>query len=336
MNQTKQIPFFTLAVLMLTATGTSVFADELSGITILNDFLQTGSGNYRHNNTTTFSTPFGTLTKFGFASEFYDTYVKDTYYQGQFWTIDVGSNNGFNFTTSDATGTLNPYAYSPNITGITTTRSGGNPLTLGAAYLYKLFATGAEGFKGDFRKPWAGIPDGVRDFCDLSYAIRSAMQIVNYSAGMVGDVSSMYYYVNLDWETNYYTRLLLAENPDKNYWLQEYNFLDRYDEIGDYCVFVMNMRDPHAKSHFIQNPHDNSSGQIDIYHSDFLYLAKGSVFRNSGEGGGDSGDGVNTDGGDCPGGVPEPATLLLWMLGGLGFAGSSWTRKNRMKKLALS
>ena len=33
-----------------------------------------------------------------------------------------------------------------------------------------------------------------------------------------------------------------------------------------------------------------------------------------------------------PGDVPEPATLLLWTLVGLGLAGSSWTRKHRGKK----
>ena len=35
-----------------------------------------------------------------------------------------------------------------------------------------------------------------------------------------------------------------------------------------------------------------------------------------------------------PSGVPEPATLLLWTLGGMGLAGSSWVRKRQMKKLA--
>jgi len=45
---------------------------------------------------------------------------------------------------------------------------------------------------------------------------------------------------------------------------------------------------------------------------------------------GDPGDPGN------PGGVPEPATLLLWTLGSLGVAGSSWARKRRMNKLAMS
>ena len=32
--------------------------------------------------------------------------------------------------------------------------------------------------------------------------------------------------------------------------------------------------------------------------------------------------------------IPEPTTLLLWALGSIGFAGTSWARKRRMKKLA--
>ena len=43
---------------------------------------------------------------------------------------------------------------------------------------------------------------------------------------------------------------------------------------------------------------------------------------------------TNVQGGGGPGpnpsGVPEPATMLLWTLGGLGMAGASW-RRNRMK-----
>ena len=324
MKQKKYYLFSTLAAtLMLATVGTSAFAEELSGITILNKFLQTGAGNYRYYPSSEFQTPYGSLPKQGFDPNFYDDYVKDIYKDGVFWTIDVGSNNGFNFGTTGATGTLNPYAYATDITGRTATSSGGNPLTLGAAYLYKLFATGAEGFDGDFRNPWAGIPNGVLDLRDLSYAIRSAMQVVNL---VTQDTSSAYYYVNLDWEKNYYTSLLLAENSDKNYWLQEYNFLERYDEIGDYCVFVMNMRDPNAPSHIIPNPYCYDTvnpGTIDIYHSDFLFLAEGTNFRNGGNGGS---------------GVPEPATLLLWTLGSFGLAGGSWVRKHRMnirmKKLA--
>ena len=38
-------------------------------------------------------------------------------------------------------------------------------------------------------------------------------------------------------------------------------------------------------------------------------------------------------GGPGPGGVPEPATLFLWTLGGLSMAGASWRRKRTMKKL---
>ena len=60
--------------------------------------------------------------------------------------------------------------------------------------------------------------------------------------------------------------------------------------------------------------------QTDYDYNDGVFL----VFSNDGSGPGPQ-----------PG-VPEPATLLLWTLGSMGFAGSSWTRKRRMMKLAKS
>ena len=80
-------------------------------------------------------------------------------------------------------------------------------------------------------------------------------------------------------------------------WLTAYDMRDRYDIIGDYAVFVMTITGTDGRAY-----------------QDFLYLAP----ANYGNGGG----------------VPEPATLLLWTLGGFGLAGTSWTRKRRMHKLA--
>jgi len=47
---------------------------------------------------------------------------------------------------------------------------------------------------------------------------------------------------------------------------------------------------------------------------------------------------VNNAGGDepTPTGVPEPATMLLWSLGGLGLAGTSWYRKRTKKNLHIA
>ena len=55
--------------------------------------------------------------------------------------------------------------------------------------------------------------------------------------------------------------------------------------------------------------------QTDYDYNDGVFL----LFSNEGGGGG---------------GVPEPASLLLWTLGGFGLVGSSWARNRRMKKLA--
>jgi len=76
-------------------------------------------------------------------------------------------------------------------------------------------------------------------------------------------------------------------------WAAAYDMRGRYDAIGDYAVFVMSIRGTDGRNY-----------------QDFLYLAP----ADYGNGGGE---------------VPEPATLLLWTLGGMGLAGSSWARKRR-------
>ena len=62
------------------------------------------------------------------------------------------------------------------------------------------------------------------------------------------------------------------------------------------------------------------------------------TWNNGGDAGGNYNDTVflvitgAAEGGE-PGGVPEPATMFLWTLGGLSLAGASWRRKRNMKKL---
>jgi hypothetical protein len=88
-----------------------------------------------------------------------------------------------------------------------------------------------------------------------------------------------------------------------------------YTEIGDYLVFVMDLMDANGRH---------------INMGDYLYLVRKS----------DSPDApIRPDFPDIGNGnndVPEPASILLWALGGLGLACTSRARNRRMKKLALS
>jgi hypothetical protein len=100
-----------------------------------------------------------------------------------------------------------------------------------------------------------------------------------------------------DWTNNVYLDMLLQINPDQSYWTTAYNANQRYDLIGDYSVFVMTVT--------LSN---GARGQ------DFLYISK-----------------ATTTGA----GTPEPASLLLWSLGGLGCLIASWKRR-RQKRLRLA
>ena len=97
-----------------------------------------------------------------------------------------------------------------------TTTSEGSILSLGSAYLYKMYATGTlTGFN------YAGTST---DF-DILDAIRRI--------SVIG-------FVHNDWSNTFLTALLNIKN-DKNYWLAAYDPGQYYDELGDYKVFVMNV-----------------------------------------------------------------------------------------------
>ena len=153
-------------------------------------------------------------------------------------------------------------------TGHTAT-SQGYTLTLGAACLYKEYATNL-------------TPLGVTENFDatgFTLAIRALMGI---------DIVS-------SWTQNIYLRTLLTMNSSKIYWTTPYQVNQQYSEIGDYCVFVMNVTDI------------NSLGP----YQDFLYIAPA----------------------DAPSIVPESATFLLWSLGSMGLYGTSVAcKRRRMKK----
>jgi hypothetical protein len=198
-----------------------------------------------------------------------------------------------------------------------TSNADGKNLTVGVAALYTHFSLGY--FDADY--------DAV--------ALQTATQFLFDGGNDSLGVNNDYY-----WGGNKYLQYLLAMNSDQNYWRAAYDLVHNYAEIGDYLVFIMDM----------QNENGN---HINI--GDYLYLARksdnpvGPIRPNNpgggdggddpegpGTGGGDDGNGGGGDGGDGNSGVPEPATLLLWTLGGLGLTGTSWARNRRMKKLALS
>ena len=91
-------------------------------------------------------------------------------------------------------------------------------------------------------------------------------------------------------------------------WFGDYILGGEYDNIGfgDYYVFVMNVYDI---------PSITEQPTLGRY-AGMLYA----IPKNS----------------DDPKTTPEPATLLLWALGGLGLGGTSWLRRRNKKRLVLA
>lgn len=103
-------------------------------------------------------------------------------------------------------------------------------------------------------------------------------------------------YSSYNWSGNKFLNQLLTINSDKSYWTGAYDPNNYYAEVGDYAVFALNVYSA------------NGTGT-----QDFIYVTNA------------------TYGGGGDGGVPEPATILFWSLGTLGFAGASWRKKQLCK-----
>ena len=220
--------------------------------------------------------------------------------------LDAGSNYFGSFNLSpglpfdkgvETTGTL-------NFTGNSTQTSQGNVLTLGAAFLYKLYATGE--FDAYFNS--STIPGGVGTPPPFVYGIQeerelSALDLQNAIRILMGidprTSSNNFTYLL----TEYYTYNLGNPPWDPNYdptaawafWTQTYDPSQYYDLMGDYSVFVVNAT-------------QNGSNA-----ANFLYLTR----MQSGGGGT----------------VPEPATLLLWGLGAVGMTMTAIATKRKQKAL---
>ncbi|MCL2647333.1 MAG: PEP-CTERM sorting domain-containing protein [Phycisphaerales bacterium] len=119
----------------------------------------------------------------------------------------------------------------------TTSTSAGTALNLGAAYLYKVFATtDADTLPhGDHVAAWNDI--AAREL--VTGAVRFLMGEVT-SMNLSANVTGWHITVDIDWDTNPYLQMLLGINADQSYWESAYNPNAYYDEIGDYSIFVMN------------------------------------------------------------------------------------------------
>jgi len=200
--------------------------------------------------------------------------------------------------TSVAVNSFTSFCIEPNVSNIaasglarlnyannsTRTDSDGKAVSIGTALLYKMYATG-------------GFETSLFDYGNTAQRTQDTSLLTQTLRYLMAPQSEP----PLNWVTNKYLAELLRIKPDQSYWLEVYDPYQRYDEIGNYVVFVMNILAT------------NGTGQ----YQDFLYIA------NADYGGGNSG-------------VPEPATFLFWAFGGLGLVCTSRARYRRMKKLALA
>ena len=126
---------------------------------------------------------------------------------------------------------------------------GNSTLSVGAAYLYTIFATG--GYDADYL-----YATGDFGSQSLGSAIRALV-------GLPGDYLTDpfgydYWIFDAAKKNNSFMNMMLEVNNDWSYWVADYDPDAYYTEIGNYSVFVMNAVAP-GDNHFVQ---------------DFLYVAR--------------------------------------------------------------
>ena len=197
--------------------------------------------------------------------------------------------------TSTDINSFNSFCIEPNVGSIASIGtaklnfSGGNStrrdsdqsaVSVGAAFLYRQYATGT-------------FASSLYDYASTSQRTTDSSLLRDTLRALMNPQSG-----TLDWTGNKLLAYLQTVNGDRTYWTGVYNPNQRYDEIGDYAIFAMNIKST------------TGTGQ----YQDFLYIAK----ADYGNGGGN--------------GVPEPATFLLWSLGSFGALGVSRYRRVSTKK----
>ena len=135
----------------------------------------------------------------------------------------------------------------------TTSTFVGTALNVGAAYIYKLFAT-------------TELPavDAYADREWMNGSVRYLMGEVT-RVNIHANVHGWHVPVDVDWDNSPYLQKLLSINSDQSYWESAYDPNAYYDEIGDYSIFVMNATLAHYDT-----PGGILTGWCSGY--DFLYI----------------------------------------------------------------
>ena len=171
-----------------------------------------------------------------------------------------------------------------------TKSTNGKVLTLGAAYLYQQFATGALTAQG-YAYNYTGT---TNNHISTAVMLQNAIHfLTNPSQGMK------------KWDNdNIFLSYLLKIHNNQDYWRTNYNLNQAYtdtwlaEDFSEYAVFVLQ----------VGTGVDKTKDTV----QDQLYMTK--VSRSSGD-------------------VPEPATMLLWLMGGLSALGYA---KKRRKTTSLA
>ena len=228
----KKLQLSTLLAVAVTVIGTGMIRAELTPNEIVNNFNSIGtyglsfsSGGISGTNERLFTGPAGQD-------------ISGAYFNG----------------TSTAVNTFHSFCVEPNVgsvassgtaklnfTGGNSTRidSDGKAVSVGTAFLYTQFATGA------FTSSLYNYTNSSQRTSDSSLLLTTLRSLMSPQG-------------TINWTSNKFLAYLLTINSDQSYWTGVYNPAQYYDEIGNYAVFVMNIH--------------NTSGTGQ--YQDFLYIAK--------------------------------------------------------------
>jgi hypothetical protein len=224
---TKKILSLTLATALVSLSFLSQAKADLNAQEIVNQFNSASGGNVLKYSYSSSNNEIKISQRSGYGFADTSAYAATTGTSTSYQSFCIEPSGGV---TSNMTAELN-YA-----NGISQT-SQGKTLSLGAAYLYKQFATGnLTGFDYVNASTRSSNAGALRD------AIRTLIGITGYAT----------------WSSNTYLLQLLTINSDQTYWMQAYNPNSYYNIIGDYSIFVMNC---------YTNDAGTTNGQ------DFLYLS---------------------------------------------------------------